>query len=69
MTAGKKKEGGSMLTVLKTETEKSMFGQVAVGHGVILPGSRGRQGRTCVSTYQQYQWHFPIQNLMCGWFY
>lgn len=54
MTAGKKKEGGSMLMVLRTETEKSMFGQVAAGHGVILLGSHGRQGWTCVSTYQQY---------------
>ncbi len=36
MTAGKKKESGSMLVMLKTEPEKSMFGQIAVGLSVLL---------------------------------
>lgn len=39
-----------MLVVLKSETEKSMFGWVAVGHGVTWRGSHGRQGGTYVST-------------------
>lgn len=41
MTAGEKKDGGSMLVVVKTETKESMFGQVVMGHGVIALGSDG----------------------------
>lgn len=39
MTAGKRKQSGSMLSVVETETEKRAIDQVAVGHGGFVLGS------------------------------
>lgn len=53
MTAGKRKQSGSVSSAVRTETEKGPIDQVAVGHGGFVPESGGRYRSNVIHDFTQ----------------